>query len=211
MGWETLIPMVVVVSASGVLSPGPLTVATVASSARFGKVAGPLVSTGHMIVEFPLVMLIAAGLTGVLHDRFAQLMTGVLGGAAVIAFGALGLAQSLRSRGQVGTRGGAGGFRGGPLIAGLLFTGLNPFFLTWWLTVGAALISEALALASIPGVVLMYASHIWMDYAWLTLISFASERGLRVLGSRALRYAEVALNSVLLAMGVILILRVFRP
>ncbi|MCS7094674.1 MAG: LysE family translocator [Thaumarchaeota archaeon] len=210
MGWEVLIPTVVVLSASGVLSPGPLTIVSISSGARYGKLAGVLVSTGHMLVEFPLVIAIAAGLTSVLQDKWAQTVIGGLGGAAVIGFGLVGIAQSLRGK-DVGNPGmGAVRIKGGPLIAGLLFTGLNPFFITWWMTVGMALIADALALASVAGVFIMYASHIWMDFAWLTFLSVASDRALGLLGSKAIKYTELALSSVLLGMGVYLLFRVIQ-
>ncbi|MCS7117270.1 MAG: LysE family translocator [Thaumarchaeota archaeon] len=208
MGWETLIPVVIVVSASGVLSPGPLTIVTVSSGARYGRLAGPLVSTGHMFVEFPLVLAIASGLTGVLQDKGAQSVIGALGGAALIVFGLLGISQSLKTKSLDAPGFRTGRFKGGPFIAGLLFTGLNPFFITWWLTVGTALIAEALALASVAGVIVMYASHIWMDYVWLTFLGVASERALGLLGSKALRYMELLLSSALVAMGAFLFLRV---
>jgi threonine/homoserine/homoserine lactone efflux protein len=36
--------------------------------------------------------------------------------------------------------------KGGPLFAGIAFTALNPFFITWWLTVGLKLISDSVSL-----------------------------------------------------------------
>ncbi|MEM0375887.1 MAG: LysE family transporter [Nitrososphaerota archaeon] len=201
MGWEELIPLIVVVSASGVLSPGPLFVVTVASSIRNGPWTGLKTSTGHALVEFPLVMVIAAGLSTVLGDPTVHLFIGILGGGALVAFGLLGTFSAIRWRSEEpGTRD-PYGLRHGPLLAGALFTGLNPFFIAWWLTVGASLIARALELASYTGAVILFASHIWMDYAWLTLVGFAAYRGLSLTGHKALRYVELALSIVLVLLG----------
>jgi threonine/homoserine/homoserine lactone efflux protein len=43
-----------------------------------------------------------------------------------------------------------------PFLAGVLLTGLNPFFIIWWLTVGFKLISDSIALWSLWGIVIMY-------------------------------------------------------
>jgi threonine/homoserine/homoserine lactone efflux protein len=201
MGWDELIPLVVIVSASGVLSPGPLFVVTVTSSLRNGPWTGVKTSTGHALVEFPLVMVIAAGLSAVLWDRTVHLAIGLIGGAALVAFGLLGTVGALKRRGTEALPSHSQALKYGPLLAGALFTGLNPFFIAWWLTVGASLISRALELASFAGVVLLFASHIWMDYAWLTFVGYAAYKGFSVTGLGAVRYAELVLSLVLVFLG----------
>ncbi len=202
MGWDELIPLIVVVSASGVLSPGPLFVVTVTSSLRNGPWTGLKTSTGHALVEFPLVLAIAAGLSTVLRDRAVHLAIGLIGGAALVAFGLLGAIGALKRKGPDAQPSRRPALKYGPLVAGTIFTGLNPFFIAWWLTVGASLISRALELASFAGVVLLFASHIWMDYAWLTFVGYAAYRGLSVTGHSAIRYAELVLSLVLVFLGV---------
>jgi len=201
MGWDELIPLIVIVSASGVLSPGPLFVVTVTSSLRNGPWTGVKTSTGHALVEFPLVMAIAAGLSTVLQDRTVHVAIGLIGGAALVAFGLLGAVGALKRRGTDAQPSHNRPLKYGPLLAGTLFTGLNPFFIAWWLTVGASLISRALELASFAGVVLLFASHIWMDYAWLTFVGYAAYRGLSVTGRGVMRFAELVLSLLLVFLG----------
>ncbi len=202
MGWDELIPLIVIVSASGVLSPGPLFVVTVTSSLRNGPWAGLKTSTGHALVEFPLVMAIAAGLSTVLQNPTVHLAIGLVGGVALVVFGLLGTYGALRRGSPEARPPHHRTLNYGPLLAGTLFTGLNPFFIAWWLTVGASLISRALELASFTGVVLLFASHIWMDYAWLTFVGYAAYKGLSVTGREALRYAELILSLVLVFLGI---------
>jgi threonine/homoserine/homoserine lactone efflux protein len=67
---------------------------------------------------------------------------------------------------------------------GLALTGLNPFFVVWWLTAGAQLIMISLEFASFAGVALMYVCHVWMDYAWLTGTAHFAKVGLSFMGQR---------------------------
>ena len=45
--------LVIVISASGVMSPGPLFAANVMYGLREGKISGIKMAVGHTIVEFP--------------------------------------------------------------------------------------------------------------------------------------------------------------
>lgn len=52
---------VVLVSASGVMAPGPLLAANIAQGMSGGARAGLKVAAGHAAVELPLVLAVAAG------------------------------------------------------------------------------------------------------------------------------------------------------
>ncbi|MEN6558051.1 MAG: LysE family transporter, partial [Thermoguttaceae bacterium] len=52
---------IVGISLSGVMAPGPITAATLAAGAR-NRHAGAWICAGHVLVELPLVVFIAAGL-----------------------------------------------------------------------------------------------------------------------------------------------------
>jgi threonine/homoserine/homoserine lactone efflux protein len=66
------------------------------------------------------------------------------------------------------------------------------------LTIGSVLIVQALAFAAIIGVLIMYASHVWMDYAFLTLLAYFAKKGKSIVGSKYYK-------AVLIAFGVILV------
>ena len=53
--------MVIVISASGVMSPGPLFAANIVYGLKEGKMAGLKMATGHTIVELPLIILLGVG------------------------------------------------------------------------------------------------------------------------------------------------------
>ena len=63
-----------------------------------------------------------------------------------------------------------------------VFTGINPFFLIWWATVGSLLVTQALILGAFLGVLAMFGAHIWMDYAWLGGTASLTAKGGFLLG-----------------------------
>lgn len=52
------------------------------------------------------------------------------------------------------------------------------------------------------GVFIMFASHIWMDYAWLILTAYATKRGISMLNSRYYRYLLIILNVIMVYFGI---------
>ena len=61
---EVILPfavMVIAISASGVMSPGPLFAANIVYGLKEGKIAGLKMAVGHTIVELPLIILLGIG------------------------------------------------------------------------------------------------------------------------------------------------------
>jgi len=190
---------VIILTASGALAPGPLFFVTVSHGARLGAKSGLVFSIAHTLVEFTLVMLLAGGLLTVANEPVVKLTVGVAGGVVLLVFGALQIRGSLTSRfdevrsRRVATR--------NLLLIGLVFTGLNPFFVVWWLTVGASLILGALEIASFAGVVFMYVCHVWMDYLWLTSVAHFSKMGTNVVGLKWYRFVMAVFGAFLIYFG----------
>lgn len=190
---------VVLITASGALAPGPLFFVTISHGAKSGAKSGLVFSIAHTLVEFTLVMLLALGLLTVANEPIAKLTVGVAGGTVLLVFGAMQIRDSLTSRfsetksGEVATR--------NLLLIGLAFTGLNPFFIIWWLTAGAELILLSLQFASLAGVVFMYVCHVWMDYVWLTLVAHFSKIGTNVAGFKWYRLLMAVFGAILIYFG----------
>jgi threonine/homoserine/homoserine lactone efflux protein len=192
----TLVVTVVLVTASGALAPGPLFFATIAHGTRSGFKSGLMFAIGHTLIEFTLVMLLAAGLLTLVNEPIAKVAIGVAGGAVLIIFGALQIRSSIIFRPKSVEP--KLPEKRNLLFIGLAFTGLNPFFLVWWLTVGANLVLISLAFASFAGVIFMYVCHVWMDYVWLLTVAHLSKLGANIAGFKWYRL-------ILLIFGVILI------
>jgi len=195
---------VVFVTASGALAPGPLFFANLSQGAKSGTKTGLVFSLAHTFVEFTLVMLLALGLLSLASESTVKLVIGAVGGIVLIAFGALQIYSSLRSRfgkpknDKVAPR--------NLFLLGLAFTGLNPFFIVWWLTAGAQLIIISLEFASLAGVVFMYLCHVWMDYVWLTATAHLAKIGTDVVGFRWYRIVMAVFGVILIYFGLTFLL-----
>jgi len=169
------IATVVAVSASGALSPGPLTAATATLGAKRGWKTGLLAALGHAMVELPLVVLIGLGLFVALESAIVSSALALAGGCFLLFFGSLTLRDALKP-GPL-SKAEAKGPYDSPLLVGLALSALNPFFIVWWLGIGAPLIFEALGLWGLQGIALMYVSHVWLDFAWLPVVAYLASLG----------------------------------
>lgn len=206
MEWPQLIATVVLVSTSGALAPGPLLVATLSESVKRGASTGLLSATGHMIVELPLVILLAQGIAFLFTgEPIVKLAISLAGIIALTFFGIMQVREAINARKTTIQTTRPQSSRNSVAI-GIIFTGLNPYFIMWWLTIGARLVYSALELASWLGIAVMYASHIWIDYVWLYLTSVLVWKGRQILGSKALRLINIVLGAFLLLLALLMIL-----
>lgn len=154
---------------------------------------------GHTVFELPYVSLLAylyTGLYTLLENSLVKTSMAVAM-ALVNSFFIYSLfSDSIRClRGSCLSRD-PGRVFSRPLVAGILLTGLNPFFLLWWASVGAPLIQYAV-LYGAAGLAVMYVSHVWLDYLWLVLLAHATHSGARLLGPRTYATLLAALATVL--------------
>jgi len=162
----------ILVSLSGVMSPGPITAAAIAQGTRQSR-AGALIAVGHGIVEFPLMIALALGLGVAAGVKWVESSLFIAGGA-ILLFMAYGMARSAHRPTQAA-------IKHGPLGTGIAFSAANPYFLVWWVTVGAALIARSLHFGlwafAVFGVV-----HWCCDLGWYSALSAASSKGRKWLG-----------------------------
>ena len=163
---------VIVISLSGVMTPGPVFAAAVAKGYK-DKMAGIKIAVGHGVVEFPLMLLIAViglGAEQLFEEPGVKLGIGLVGGILLIFLGV----TMIRSRKEI-AEGGEGQINWNATTAGILTTSANPYFFIWWATVGVALILNAQWFG--PIVVVVFAVVHWScDLAWYSFTSFAVYR-----------------------------------
>jgi len=187
---------VIVISISGVMSPGPLFAANVAYGLREGTKAGLKMAYGHTIVELPLVILLGIGVLSLeILPQFREIIA-LLGAISLFVFAGIQIRSVLKKPTTV--------FEGkhGPFLAGIMLSALNPFFLIWWFTIGFKLISDALVIASFAGIGIMFVFHIWMDYAWLCTVSFLSSKGKKILSNKNYTMFMIGISGVLIYFGI---------
>ena len=194
--------LVILISASGVMSPGPLFAANVMYGLREGRISGIKMAVGHTIVEFPLILLIGVGLFSIESIPEIRTIITVLGAAGLFGFAILQIRAVTKEKFSLETKSGQG-----PFVAGILLSALNPFFIIWWLTIGLVLISESIQIFGIIGIVVLFLFHIWMDYAWLFTIATFSSKAKNYLSKRNFKIIIIGLSIVLIYFGVEFLLK----
>jgi threonine/homoserine/homoserine lactone efflux protein len=190
---------VIALSASGVLTPGPLFFANLAYGTHHDKWSGIKIAYGHTAVELPLIIILAAGLfTFDTAKKYASVV-GLIGGIAILAFAGLQIASIIKEKRRHDTSSIAG--NKGPFIVGIALSALNPFFILWWFTVGSKLIVDSAAFGVATGVAILFALHIWMDYAWLASTAYLASKGAFVLKSKYYLTLLLGLTVVLIYYG----------
>ncbi|MDE1861759.1 MAG: LysE family transporter [Thaumarchaeota archaeon] len=186
------------------MAPGPLFASNVAYGIKGGWKSGIKMAYGHTLVELPLVILIGIGAVSLgTFPQFREYVS-ILGAASLFVFAGLQirstyLGQTAKQR-----------HSRGPFLAGVVLSGLNPFFIVWWLTIGVKLISDAIVLYSLIGIGLVFVFHIWMDYAWLGVVGLMSSRGSHIFSIRDYKIFMVALSVVLVYYGITFLLDALR-
>jgi threonine/homoserine/homoserine lactone efflux protein len=201
---------VVFLSASGVLSPGPLFFANLIYGSKQGFRGGIKMASGHTIVELPIILILSFGLfhfsvTSDAHNA-ALKSIGLLGGIAIIIFSMLQIRSVVireknRSPGNLIDRT-KYSLSNKPILNGMIFSLLNPFFIVWWFTVGLKIISDSISIFGIVlGGLAVFIFHIWMDYVWLGGTSFLVQKGVSILDVRFYNIFLLGLSVLLVIFG----------
>ena len=154
---------VVVISFSGVMMPGPMFAVTLAKSYK-SPWAGTRISLGHAVIEVPLILLIYFGFAQFFQNSVVQFVLSILGGGMIIWLGI----SMFRARAEVVK--GSKDLPYSAFTAGILTSGLNPFFLLWWATIGSLLIMRFLEFGT-TGLIVFIVVHWLVDLLWLSFIS----------------------------------------
>ncbi|NNK96582.1 MAG: LysE family transporter [Desulfobacterales bacterium] len=164
-----------VIALSGALMPGPVLTVTVSESARRGAIAGPLMIFGHGILELLLVFALLAGLAPLLSRDDVFIFISLLGGAilfwmAYSMFKDLPNVRLTFDNDSEKPR--------NLILAGILLSIANPYWLIWWATIGIGYIMYSVKFG-VPGLIAFFLGHILADLAWYSLISFGIAKGRR--------------------------------
>lgn len=195
---------VITISVSGVMSPGPLFAANVAYGVKGGWRSGLRMAYGHTIVELPLVILLGIGsISLVAFPHFRDYLS-IFGAVSLFAFAGLQLRAVLKKSVEAYSP------KQGPFIVGLLLSAFNPYFLVWWFTIGFKLITDALILYSFAGLGILFAFHIWMDYAWLGGVGYLSGKGKKIISEKNYRIFIIAISCILVYFGITFLMQSYH-
>ena len=179
---------VVVTSLSGVMMPGPMFAVTLAKSYK-SPWAGAHVSLGHAVIEVPLILIIYFGFAQFFQNTMVQLVLSVVGGGMIVWMG-VGMFRARKEVAQGGKDASYSAF-----VAGIIMSGLNPFFLVWWVTVGSLLLMKFIASVQYHvGLVIFVMVHWLCDLVWLSLVSFTVYKTHTFWGPRLQEWVFIVLS-----------------
>ncbi len=184
---------IIVISFSGVMMPGPMFAVTLAKSYR-SPWAGVKIALGHAVIEVPLILLIYFGFAQFFQHHITQLVLSILGGGMIIW---LGIAM-FRARTEVVRQGKDLSYNA--FVAGIVTSGLNPFFLLWWATIGSMLIMKFLDFG-IAGLGVFIIAHWLCDLIWLALVSVVVYRTHSLWGLKFQEWLFIACSLLLAGFG----------
>jgi threonine/homoserine/homoserine lactone efflux protein len=185
---------VVVTSLSGVMMPGPMFAVTIAKSMK-SPWAGVLVSLGHAVIEVPLILLVYFGLGNFFQNEIVKLVLSVAGGAMIVWMGI----DLFRARRKIAKEGKDTSYNA--FVAGILMSGLNPFFLVWWATVGSLLLMSFIAAVGTWGMPFFILVHWACDLVWLSIVSFVIYKTHKFWGEKVQEWIFIILSLALLYFG----------
>jgi len=180
------------------MSPGPLFASNVFYGIKEGLIGGIKVSVGHTVIELPLVVLLGIGVLSLGSFPEFRTIVSIFGGIALFAFAGFQIKNVFRQSDLTTPEP-----KHGAIIAGIFLTGLNPFFLLWWFTIGFKLISDALVIWSLWGIGILFLLHIWMDFAWLGLVAFLAAKSKKILSNNNHKIIALAISGILIYFGVL--------
>ena len=189
--------IVIVISASGVMAPGPLFAANISYGLREGAKSGIKMAIGHTIVEFPLVILLGIGVFSLEIFPEFRMIISVVGAITLFVFALVQIKTVLQNNKNITSTP-----KHGPLVTGIILSALNPFFIIWWLTIGFKLISDAMLVWAFSGIVIVFFLHIWMDFVWLGGISFLASKSSKILSNRNYKFIMIGLSLLLVYFGI---------
>ena len=203
---EVILPfavMVIAISASGVMSPGPLFTANIVYGLKEGKIAGLKIAMGHTVVEFPLIVFLGLGTISLETFPEYRILITVIGAIGLFVFAGLQIKSIFGKDFRNETNSNKNSF-----LAGILLSALNPFFIIWWLTIGIVLITESIALWGFSGILILFIFHIWMDYVWLFAVAGFASKAKNVLSNNNYKILIVGLSILLVYFGIQFLLQI---
>jgi len=196
--------VVILISLSGVILPGPLFAANIFYGLKGGTKAGLKIAYGHTVVELPLVILLGIGAFSLTTIPEFRIYITIISALGLFVFAGLQIRRVFQYNIDHSIQP-----KHGPFFAGIFLTGLNPFFIFWWLTIGFKLISESLILWSFWCIGIMFLLHIWMDYVWLSSTALMSSRLSKILSNKHFKFVILVLSCVLVYFGIAFLIDAF--
>jgi threonine/homoserine/homoserine lactone efflux protein len=199
-----------VVSFGAVVSPGPVTAAILSEAPRNGWRVGPLVASGHTLLELLMVLLISVGLTSGMATPTVRNVIAIGGGIVLLWIGMNYIYSAWKGKMYLPEVKSQQPKRSPlSLIAlGMITTISNPFWYTWWVTVAAGYLAQALTLGG-AAIGAFYLGHILADFSWDTILATATSASRRWLTDARYRILILFTGGFMVYLGVMFLRSAF--
>ncbi len=212
---------------SGAMMPGPVTTMTINETLKYmkrgrGWLVGTCIASGHAILEISLMFALWFGASLFFKIPVVMIVISLVGGAALVVFGILGLKATRKSAAEMillldKAPDAASDAPGGkyaklhpllrPFVLGFALSAASPGWWGWWATIGlgATQLSSTLSLevfADVSVFITFYVGHVLTDYTWFTFLSGIVSLGKKRINIKAYTVILVATNLFLLVFGV---------
>jgi threonine/homoserine/homoserine lactone efflux protein len=190
------------VAFSGAMMPGPLLTVTISESTRRGVMAGPLLISGHAVLELLLVVALLLGLGPIFEHSLFFMLSAFIGGA-IMFWMAWGMFRSLPT--LTVNSGEAVAQKKNLLLTGALMSLANPYWIIWWATIGIAYIAHAQKLG-MWGIAMFFLGHVMGDLIWYSAISVAVGKGKKLFTDKVYRILIGVCGAFLVGFAIYLVL-----
>lgn len=181
--------------------PGPMLGVTIEGSLKRGYSAGPLVVLGHGILEFALVFAMAFGLKDFFSNPIIAGLIGLFGGGFLAWMGYDMIKACLKKTVSLEDQGNGGMGQRNLVLAGIVVSATNPYFILWWASTGMESIRQAYVLG-VLGVLVFFFGHILSDFTWYVAISTAFSRGKKLMNDTVYRWVILCLGAFILIFSI---------
>ncbi|MGQ9468637.1 MAG: LysE family transporter [Nitrososphaerales archaeon] len=204
LGLSILFFSSLIIGYSGALMPGPVLIVTINEATKRGLKSGFYVPIGHALLELILVILLILGLAEVLSLKPIVALIGLFGGIFLSWMAYNILKDTLGRKIPLSFDIKSNDHKMGSMALGIYTSLFNPYWLIWWVTVGASLMLKSLEFGII-GVIAFYIGHILSDISWYGSVSFAMACGKRLMSERVYRALLIFCGATLILFSIFFI------
>jgi len=198
-----------VVGLSGAMAPGPVLTVTISETLKRGFKAGPMIVLGHAILEIILLVLIVGGLGPFFENPIVNKVILIVGACVLLWMGAISILKNKENtENALNAKGTKTPY--GPVLAGIVLSISNPFWIIWWVSIGMGFITQSLQFG-ITGLLSFYFGHILADLTWYSFVSFSVSAGRRLCPPMLYRAVFITCGIALICLGGIFISKAIQP
>ncbi|MCD6337692.1 MAG: LysE family transporter [Candidatus Marinimicrobia bacterium] len=188
-----------VIAFSGAVIPGPVLSITISESMKRNFWAGPMIVFGHGLLEIGLIALLVAGFADFMNNTIFLSIIAILGGFYLLWMSFCMLKDIKNTTMKIDEQ---HNVRGSPVLAGILTSLANPYWIIWWATIGLGYVITSMKIGLI-GILIFFIGHILADLSWYSMVSFLFSRGKKSISDRIYRKIIGVCAFMLILFGII--------